>query len=58
MTLTQALDETLTPLVTLETMTDDDFDAFCDRLPPRVLLMARGGLVSWQDVINTYYYSI
>jgi hypothetical protein len=41
--------------VTLETITDEEFDMFCDTLPPRVLLLAQGGLVSWQKVIDDYY---
>ncbi len=54
MTLTQALNEVMPP-ITLDTMTDDQFDAFCDALPPRTLMLARSGLVSWQKVIDEWY---
>ena len=41
--------------MTLEKMTDEQFEEFCKRLPPHTLLLARGGLVSWQKVIDDYY---
>lgn len=40
---------------TLDTMSDDEFDSFCDSLPPRVRMLAQGRMVSWQRVIDEYY---
>ncbi len=44
--------------ITLDTMTDDEFDLFYSRLPERVRMLAKGRTVSWQSVIDEWFNKI
>ena len=41
--------------MTLETMTDDQFDVFFDSLPLRVQYLWKAGMVSGQKIIDEWY---
>jgi hypothetical protein len=39
----------------LEQMTDNEFKKFFDKLPSRVQLLVRSGMVNWRKVLPEWY---
>jgi len=39
----------------LAAMTDDEFDSFFQKLPPRTQLILKGGLADWREVLPEWY---
>ena len=44
-----------TALEILESMSEDDFQTFFNKLPLRTQLLVKGGLADWREVLPEWY---